>query len=304
MKEYYAIILDLVKSTELDENDRYQAQKKLNQSITLINKFFTGSIVKSMSFSAGDSVQGLFNNVHSACNVFYLVSNIMFPYFVRCGIGKGEINNKLISEFNSNDSNVYDGKAYHLARSGLDNAKNFNYNLFINTDSYKDFMINTLINDSSAKSMTIIQHSLYSMINIIEPIGFDTSCFLSNYLDEILNIVIDKTEYYRKSSQALTKAKKNKKYSNVIEIDIKRTLKDYEKGGLNTNKLSDIKNNSILVRNESTISSEIREFLVQITSSTSQNIGSIIRKSNMDEMRKKDIAKLLFVRHFYGGEEL
>lgn len=303
MNEYYAIIIDLVKSKGMSDNKRYLAQEKLNQSITLINEITKDSLVKSMSFSAGDSVQGLFSNVESAYLTFYLIKHLVYPYAIRCGIGQGEINEKLIEKFKSNDSNIHDGKAYHLARSGLEYAKKSKYSLFINSEKNMDYMINVLINNDTLTSMTQIQHTLYSLMNIIDPIVYDTSMIEDQYFKHVLPFVKDATLNYRKNSRV-----KNTKFSNHDGLtepsdNIEQVLNQYKTNTLENDRSLHTSRIQTIEKNDSTISTEMRECLVNLTFSSIQNISSIILKSNMDDLRKKDIAILEMINYLYGGEQ-
>jgi hypothetical protein len=303
MNEYYAIIIDLVKSKGMNDNKRYLAQEKLNQSIILINEIAKENLVKSMSFSAGDSVQGLFSNIQSAYLTFYLIKHLVYPYAIRCGIGQGEINEQLIEKFKSNDSNIHDGKAYHLARSGLEYAKKSKYSLFINSEKNMDYMINVLINNETLTSMTQIQHTLYSLMNIIDPIVFDTSMIEDQYFKNILSFVKDTTLIYRKNSRV-----KDTKFSIDDELtdfrhNIELVLNQYKTNTVENDRSLHTSRIQTIIKNDSTISTEMRECLVSLTSSSIQNISSIILKSNMDELRKKDIAILEMINHIYGGEQ-
>lgn len=306
MIEYFAIIIDLVKSKKMTDSERYEAQEKLKNAINIINLLYKESIVKSMSFSAGDSVQGLFNNVKSTYNTFYLIQNLVFPYSVRCGIGQGQVNEQLINRFKIDDSNAYDGKAYHLARSGLDLAREHNYQIYINSDSNKDFTINSLINDDIKVSMTLVRQAIYSIMNIIDPVVVECNVINSNYNDNVIGFIMKITGYYKEKSRVRSKIKDSEENepTEISESEIKELIELFQRNSSEKYKTSQSRNFEVLSKNDSTISSDVREILVKLTNSTNQNVSSMIRTSKMDELRRKCIAKLNIVDHFYGGNPL
>lgn len=85
-------------------------------AIIVVNKVFEDKIIKVLSFSAGDSVQGLFDSISSAYEAFLLIKNAVYPHVIRAGIGYGTINQIMLEKFNDLDSNRYDGQDYHRVK--------------------------------------------------------------------------------------------------------------------------------------------------------------------------------------------
>jgi hypothetical protein len=259
-----------------------------------------------MNFSAGDSVQGLFKSVQAVLYTFFFIENLIFPYNLRCGFGQGIVNEQLINRFITDDTNAYDGKAYHLARSGINLAKKNGYKIYINSESNKDFSVNSLINDDKYIFMTLTRRAIYSMINIMDPIVIDNEKIDFSYFDDISIFIKGITNYYRERSRVNKKARliDDRRFNLIKESDVSNLI---TQSRYNLFDGYDIPHNNkidILSKNESTISAEVREILVKLTESTYQNVSSMIKTSNMDELRTKYIAKLMIIKHFYEGVPL
>ena len=201
MKKYYALIIDIAKSRVLNDEDRFDVQKKLDSAIIAVNKVFNKRIIKSLSFSAGDSVQGLFDSISSAYKAYLIIKSAVFPHMIRGGIGYGEINFMMLNEFKNDDSNRYDGQAYHLARNAVDLAKKTKSNLIIKAEEKYDKMINPIIDDEVIAIMTPARLAIYSLINLIEPIIDNRFVFDIEYFKIICPIVTRIVNYYRKKSR-------------------------------------------------------------------------------------------------------
>lgn len=300
---YFALIVDLVKSRKMNDDDRFDAQKKLNNAVKVINGLVIENVVKPLSFSAGDSIQGLFDNAQAAFSAYSFVENLIFPYSIRCGIGCGSINEKIINKFNTDDSNVYDGKAYHLARNAMDMAKEYTYKIFIDSELDIDKTLNILFNDDKLINMTPSQKAIYSLINIIDPIEYNHIIIGKNYYEEIAVSVKEITDHYREKSRV----NRNPKFINHEVHDNNNQINQSE---INTILAEHYKHYQlkdyeyILSNNKTTISSELRETLVRLIGSSYQNVSSMIRISHMDELRKRRISKLNILMYFYGGHIL
>lgn len=135
------VILDLKNSQQMTIEDRVCAQKKLMNAIVIANKFYKDSIVAKLSFSAGDSVQGVFNSVGRALSCALLSSMLVYPYEVRGGIGEGEILDELVCE----DTNRIDGEAYYNAIEALKICKSTKRSFLVKTLGYPDYAINEVL---------------------------------------------------------------------------------------------------------------------------------------------------------------
>ncbi|MDD5292933.1 MAG: SatD family protein [Candidatus Izemoplasmatales bacterium] len=306
MSEYFAIIIDLTKSRRMNEEERFDAQKKLRDSIEIINNLHRNDIVKSMSFSGGDSIQGLFKNIQAAFNTFFLIENLVFPFSVRCGIGIGKVNEQLITKFQTDDSNAYDGKAYHLARNGIDLAKKYQYKFYINSDSDKDIPINSLINDDKFIFMTLTRKAIFSIVNLIEPIIVDDIKVDYKYNESIPVFIREITNYYRERSRVKKRVNffAENKFNSIDDTEVKDIITQSKQSLFFEQDFTKYDLKDVLFKNDSTISPETRDILVKLTESSYQNISSMIKTSNMDELRKKYIAKLMMLKHLYEGADL
>jgi|GEM_PF-3881136 len=312
MVKYYAFIVDLVQSRRMNDKERFDAQKKLNMAVEIVNRVFESEIEKSLSFSAGDSVQCLFSEASSAYKTFYFLENALFPHSIRCGIGYGEVNQRMISEFKSNDSNIYDGDAYHLAKQAIDRSKKYERKIVLLFDDGFDNVVNELIDDSILVSMTTHRKAIYSLINMIDPVIGINKADIDFYYEKAKHIIMELTDYYRKRSKAnkgqiskrLVSGKLNVDTGSIMDIDmetIDRIFHAY-KADLFGSRYDDRMLDTILAGGDSTITSSLREVLVELVQTSYQNVNYLIRASKMDELRKKHISKQKLIRHYYGKE--
>ncbi|MFH5881339.1 SatD family protein [Liberiplasma polymorphum] len=285
MEKLFVLMIDLVKSKELDETSRYDVQTRMHLALEFINKHCKNKLVKSLSFSAGDSIQGLFSDVTTAYSTYLFIKYAVFPYTIRAGIGYGKVNVEMLVKFKSDNSNLYDGKAYHAAKEAIDLAKKLDYEMVVHSENAFDHTVNHLINDGLFISLTESRGALLSLLNLIEPVYFNALTKQVNYYKDTLVFVEEIVKFYHERSRVSSdqKALFNKTLYKKLTQSIEPV--DYD-----------------LTNHESTISSEAREILVSLTSSTPQNIGAIIRGSNMDFIRKRLMARISLLQYFYGSE--
>lgn len=294
MKKYYALIIDVVKSRRLNDEDRFDVQKKLDDAIIIVNNVFEKKIVKSLGFSAGDSVQGLFDTISTAYEAYLLIKNSVFPHVIRAGIGYGEINRMMLDKFHDDDSNRYDGQAYHLSRSAVDSAKKNKSNIIIKTEKKYDNMINPIIDDEEIMFITLSRMAIYSLINLIDPIIDNRFNLDIEYFRIISPLVTRIVNYYRRKSR-VNQSINLKKRDGVIEQEELSENKVFKY-------LNEYYNEHIFHENKNdstTISTAIRTLLVNLIGSKEQNINALIRASHMDYLRKRIIAKIDILKHFY-----
>jgi len=296
MKNYYALIIDVVSSRKLSDNERFDLQKKLADAIVVVNKVFEDKIIKVLSFSAGDSVQGLFDSISSAYEAFLLIKNAVYPHVIRAGIGYGTINQIMLEEFNDLDSNRYDGQAYHRAKSAVDLAKRNKNNIIINTEKDYDKSINPIIDDEQIITITQSRRAIYSLINLIDPIIEDESKPKIEYYKVICPIVTTIVNQYRKQSRV-------NKVRNAIDIEneiFKNKLSEIEVYEYLAQYYKHSDNISVRYRDDlSTISTQIRSLLVNLIGSKEQNVNALIRTSHMDHLRRRNIARIEIIKDLY-----
>lgn len=88
----------------------------MDRCIKNLNGLFSEDIQFEVTFSAGDELQGLFDNVVTALLYFRLFDILMKPVKIRAGIGVGDWTVKMESGL----STQQDGPAYHHAREAID----------------------------------------------------------------------------------------------------------------------------------------------------------------------------------------
>lgn len=60
-QEYAALIIDLRNSRSYTDSDRFLIQTHMIRVLDFLNKAFSGDILRTVEFSAGDEIQGLFS---------------------------------------------------------------------------------------------------------------------------------------------------------------------------------------------------------------------------------------------------
>ena len=95
---FAAIIIDIQHSRKYDDDQRFYMQDKLFSIIQFINEYYFKELVKKFEFSSGDSIQALFNNVSDAFSCYCFIRDLFYPYQVRCGIGYGKLNQRILEK--------------------------------------------------------------------------------------------------------------------------------------------------------------------------------------------------------------
>ena len=90
MKQYACLIMDIENSKKYDVSERNEIQQYMNQCINNLNGLFHEDIQFEVTFSAGDELQGLFDNVVTASLYFRLFEILIAPVKIRAGIGVGD----------------------------------------------------------------------------------------------------------------------------------------------------------------------------------------------------------------------
>jgi hypothetical protein len=306
MNEYFALMVDLKGSTTMSDENRYIVQKKLSDAIGIVNGIHKADIIKSMTFSSGDSVQGLFKSIQAAYNTWFLIGNYLFPYVIWGGIGVGSVNERLIQQLSVDNSNLYDGTAYHRARHAIGVAKKHHYKVYVNSESGKDAPINVLLNDDAFSDMTQTRRAIYAMTNIIEPLIFDPMNLDGSHDATISKLLKEIAESYHNISRVVRK-KQHGENTTSHRVDDNQSGFDVSKmiGMTGPRKNGETMGSSrILYDNGSSISSTTRDAIAHLTQSSYQNVSSIMKESNLDGLRKKHIASIIVLNHFYGGDSL
>ena len=156
-----SLIMDIEKSRRYSVEDRTELQKFISYSVDGLNELFKENIEYDVTFSAGDELQGLFNDVTVAVMYFRLFEMLVKPVKLRAGIGVGEWTIRIENGL----STQQDGPAYHRARYAIDEARKKSFqNIRIISDG-DDVMANHLINASGVlKDQQIYMQNASSVI--------------------------------------------------------------------------------------------------------------------------------------------
>lgn len=292
MKKYYALIIDIVKSRKLNDQDRFDVQKKLDKAIKIMNYVFENKIIKSLNFSAGDSVQGLFGSIADTYNAYFFIKSAVFPHSIRAGIGYGRINEFIFNKFNDYDSNKYDGEAYHLSKIAIEIARKTEQPLVLKINNRFDQFINPLLDDEKLISMTQQRKAIYSLINLINPLIYNIEEIRSEYLRAVIPLVTEIANFYRNKSIRL-----QPKQSEISwQLEDKEVYKYMENYYGKSSYILKSEVDSIMV------DAPLRFLLVDLTSTKKQNIDSLVRVSQVDYLRTRIYSKIKIMEYFY--EEL
>lgn len=169
---YAAIIMDVIQSRKYDEQERFNIQEKLYKIIKFINNCYKNEIVKDYDFSAGDSIQALFNNVSDAFSSYCLIKSLFYPYKIRCGIGYGKLNQKIL-DVKYNNTNMLDGEPYHYAISALNDCKEKKCNfLLYSNKNESDNLVNQIMStvEIFTSKHSTKQADVFELFNLLYPL--------------------------------------------------------------------------------------------------------------------------------------
>lgn len=169
---YAAIILDIQHSRKYDDDHRFHIQEKLFSIIQFINEYYEKKLVKVFEFSSGDSIQALFKDVSDAFSCYCLIRNLFYPYLVRCGIGYGKLNQRIL-EKDYHSTNMFDGEAYHYAISALNDCKLEKYGfLLYSSDEEKDNLVNQIMSTVELLNLDLTnkQADVFDLFNLLYPL--------------------------------------------------------------------------------------------------------------------------------------
>ena len=169
---FAAIIIDIQHSRKYDDDQRFYMQDKLFSIIQFINEYYFKELVKKFEFSSGDSIQALFNNVSDAFSCYCFIRDLFYPYQVRCGIGYGKLNQKILDK-NYHSTNILDGEAYHYAISALNDCKLEKYRfLLYSNNGEKDNLVNQIMSTVELLNLdhTNKQADVFDLFNLLYPL--------------------------------------------------------------------------------------------------------------------------------------
>lgn len=168
-QEYAALIIDLRNSRSYTDSDRFLIQTHMIQVLDFLNKAFSGDILRTVEFSAGDEIQGLFSTGESAYLFYRFFSIWLYPVRIRAGIGIGNWN----LQMKGRGTTSQDGEVYHNARNAIRcTDPTLGYPVLMYSASRNDRTLNTLMGGAAnvTENLSITQNQLFLITEILFPL--------------------------------------------------------------------------------------------------------------------------------------
>lgn len=280
MRNYISLIMDIEKSRMYEIEDRIELQKYISYCIERLNELFSENIELNVTFSAGDELQGLFNDTTAAVMYFRLFEMLLKPAKLRAGIGVGEWTIKIDNGLTTQQ----DGPAYHRARQAVEEVyRKSSHNIRICSDK-DDVMANHLVNASVTlkNQQNYMQNIVLVILELICPfVKWKMDVKKYDIIRELLELKfeykIGKTRhsYVRKDFFGSLHFD-NLSYMEPIYID--GYVEEAEE--------------QIAVKNISTVISNILDC-------SRQNVDSILRRGNANKIRELDCMALQYIERTY-----
>lgn len=284
LMKYTAFMVDIVNSKKLTRENRKDVQFYIKKTLNVLNEVFKPSLTFDVIFSAGDEVQGLFNNPSAAFMYYRLLKMILSPLQIRCGIGIGEWDVKIAN----GTSAEQDGTAFHNAREAISKAHNvMGWNILVYSNGAQDLTINTLLNASSllSQKQSVYQNEIALLVELTVPF-IDENAMEMESLPSVLKLLQEKEtiNFYRPS-----KEKSENDYTHFYASSLENEpVYVFSK---------DIFDDKMFL--ESTIKKGISTKIASITNTTRQNIDNIIKSGNISNIRNIDLTAILFMNKNY-----
>lgn len=285
---YVSLIIDIEKSRNYRNDDRNEIQNYMVYCIDRLNDLFRENMQYTITFSAGDELQGLFYDVTTAVMYFRLLEILVKPVKLRAGIGVGEWTVKI----NNGLSTQQDGPVYHRARNAIKEVyeKQF-HNIRIYSDK-DDVLANHLMNASN----TLKNQQIY-MQNIVLVILELLSPFVKNQMKleryEIIKDLLETKFQYKIGRQYPFSA-----------VGSKRLYRENEAQKLNFSEELCIKpiyiDGKIQEAEDYIFTKNITSDIAQILNCSRQNVDSIIRRGDSNKIRELDYIALQYIEKIYG----
>ena len=284
MKQYACLIMDIENSKKYDVSERNEIQQYMDQCIKNLNGLFSEDIKFEVTFSAGDELQGLFDNVVTALLYFRLFEILIKPVKIRAGIGVGDWTVKMESGL----STQQDGPAYHNAREAIDKVHGMQLqNIRICSDDMDD-LVNYLVNASLPlkRQQIYMQNMVQALIELLFP--FVAASKSVEKYDDIKELIGKKFEYRLGSKNGGLYAKRNIVLHNEkLNLDgVPEALPIEINGEIGDAESMIIKKNTAMI-------------ISQILQCSRQNVDSIMRRGNSNKIRELDYVALQYVRKVF-----
>lgn len=280
---YCALIIDIKKSKSYDIDTRNEVQEYLTKCIKMLNDANKQALTCDVTFSAGDELQGLFQNPFAAVLYWRILELMVHPVQLRAGLGVGEWNVRI----EGGTSAEQDGPAYHNARTAIEEVykKQFQ-NIRINSKSEKDVFANYLLNVSWGykAGQNYMQNFLQLVSELLYPFA-EEKRQAKNYWLEMLQL---------KESYGV----KEKTYGRLI--------------GRDQNNNVNFSNENMFIQDEIFITGHITEAdeavyrkgmntrIADIMQRSRQNIDTVMKRGNAQLIRTMDYMALQYLKNNYG----
>lgn len=265
------LIIDIKSSKNIGAEKRIKVQQKFASIVDdIINVIYKDTLIAKIDFSAGDSIQGVFENPASAISCYLLVKVLMYPNEIRCGIGTGNIINAGFS-----DTNRLDGEAYHNAKFALDICKKEDYNILIYSKTDNDIFINQyFINAQHFETkQSQKQKAVNNLVFLLTPIGFNI--FSNDYFPLVTGFICGNLEdFYVQNVSGL----KNLKFE-LRNTGNRKFHEAYSKDNL-------------IVMDKKNIDTLLQRGLAGLLNVTPEDIRQKINKANINEIKKNYVCAI------------
>ena len=186
----YALICDSIGSMKLSKEGWSLLNEKLILSKKVITNYYSNQLRSDVIFSGGDGLEMIFDDIVNCTESFFLLSSIMYPFKVRCGIGEGFVS------FKSNSSFQIDcPEALFKARAALNQAKKDNKMFYTFLDAYKD--------DSNSSSLINSAFILLDDLTDRQRAYFNLFSFLSGLFIFIFPLLNSTVKYLGRSNSLI-----------------------------------------------------------------------------------------------------
>ena len=286
MNQYVSLIMDIEKSKSYSISDRNEMQHYIDKCVKNLNNLFDEGMQCEVTFSAGDELQGLFNDVVTALLYFRMLEMLVKPVKIRAGIGIGPWTVKM----EQGSSTQQDGPAYHKARQAIKEVHGMQLQNVRICSEDNDILANHLINASLLlkRQQIYMQNIVQVLIELLFPF-VPVNSKLDRY-DAVKELIAIKFEYRLGAKNRGLYSRRNiameqdylewNKIPDAVPIYINGEIMDVE--------------SIVIKKNTAMIISEILQC-------SRQNVDSIMRRGNANKIRELDYMALQYVKKNYGG---
>ena len=278
------MIIDLKKSRKYRLETRNDIQGYILHVIQVLNEVFGNSIVKEVSFSAGDEVQGLFDSVEASYLYFRMFSMLVSPVEIRAGIGVGGWD-VVVKEAGTT---AQDGTAYHNARKAINATEELlGYSVLLFSERNTDMVVNSLLNATALiiNKQSQYQNEMMLFSELLYPIVAYNIVDVGK-LHMIIDLVRYKSSFIR--CNFLSNAK-NSKLSLFYELD----NFDFECRPIDV--MADDDAFFVVTGKTRGLPTQISE----IIGITRQSVDKTIKSANIYEARNMAVATLKYIRSIW-----